>query len=83
MTTPERRRDEIQRLALLRAELNPAQQDVLTMVEGLGWKLAFVRKPLFQNVVPVVHHAGKNQYGVLRDNGDIEIDPTLNVRTAE
>jgi hypothetical protein len=45
--------------------LNEMQMLALHKIEGFGWQLRFVRKPLFQEPVPVVFSAEGDKIGVL------------------
>ena len=45
--------------------LNPDQRHELRAIEGFGWRLAFVRRPLFQEMVPIVESAdGRQRYAM-------------------
>lgn len=63
--------------------LTPAQMTTLQKVESFGWKLFFVRRPLFQNVVAVIKCPdGENcttaileEDGTLNKNHDLVIRP--------
>ena len=50
----ERRRQEAATAASLRKELNEAQLHTLRDLERFGWELKFVRRPPFQESIPVV-----------------------------
>ena len=58
---------ELQRLALLR-------------IEGFGWRLHFIRRPLFQDPVAVVVDGAGQKIGVLEEDGRINMDPDIKVR---
>lgn len=60
--------------------LNAAQSGELHKIEGFGWKLVFVRRPLFQESVVVVTDAGGNAIGVLEDDGRLNLDPDIQIR---
>jgi hypothetical protein len=47
--------------------LNENQLLTLSKMEGFGWMLEFVRRPLFQGVVPMLFHPDSKQHGVLED----------------
>lgn len=49
--------------------LNDIQMRELHALEGFGWELVFIRRPLFQD--PIIVMAGPNdgQYGVLELDG--------------
>jgi len=60
--------------------LNEAQMYTLKSMENYGWELNFVRRPLFQDVLPVLFHSDSNQIGVLEEDGSLNMQRDLNVR---
>lgn len=60
--------------------LNEAQLAELHKIEGFGWKLVFVRRPLFQEIVVVVTDAGGGSIGVLEEDGRLNLDPDIETR---
>jgi len=66
----------------LRQVLTPAQAKTLDEITTLGWQLKFVRRPLFQDPIPVVSNAKNDQVGVLDPDGKIRIDTEFTVRTS-
>ena len=60
--------------------LNDAQLLSLNKLEGFGWNLEFVRRPLFQDVVPVLFHPDTKKYGLLRGDGTLNAQPEIRVR---
>ncbi len=64
----------------MRAQLNEAQHQALTELELLGWTLKFVRKPMFQDPVPVVMSKKSGQIGQLDSDGKIVIDISHDLR---
>jgi hypothetical protein len=64
----------------LRQLLTPEQVNALDEIKALGWKLKFVRRPLFQDPVPVVSNAGNDQIGVLDPDGRINIETDFRMR---
>lgn len=61
--------------------LNPEQMSALRQIEGFGWQLKFVRRPLFQDPVPVVHSADGTKLGVLEEDGRLNMEPDIMVRS--
>ena len=53
---------------------------MLSKMEGFGWILKFVRRPLFQDVVPVLFHPDSKQYGVLEEDGTLNSRSDINIR---
>lgn len=64
----------------LKEVLNDAQLQALQAIEGMGWELQFIRRPLFQGVVPVIVNSEDNSRGILEENGDISMLPDTAVR---
>jgi hypothetical protein len=64
----------------LREFLNEHQRSTLNQVESFGWHLAFVRRPLFQEVVVVIANADDSAYSVLEKDGTINSQPDLFLR---
>lgn len=64
----------------LREFLNEDQRRTLRQVEGYGWELAFVRRPLFQDPVVVIKNGDGSAYSVLEDDGTINSEPDIIIR---
>ncbi|MEN8130800.1 MAG: hypothetical protein ABFS45_11525 [Pseudomonadota bacterium] len=64
----------------LKEVLNEAQLRVLNKMEGFGWMLRFVRRPLFQGVVPVLFHPDSKQHGVLENDGTLNLQSDSKIR---
>ena len=64
----------------MRAQLNEAQHQALIELELLGWTLKFVRRPMFQDPVPVVMSKKSGQIGQLDPDGKIVIDISHDLR---
>lgn len=64
----------------LRELLNPQQRMTLGELEMLGWSLKFVRRPLFQEPVPVVVSDDDSEIGLLDPDGKIIIDKNSSLR---
>lgn len=60
--------------------LNAEQLRSLRAVEAFGWRLAFIRRPLFQDIVPVVISDDGTKYGVLEVDGSINMQHKLVIR---
>jgi hypothetical protein len=76
----ERRNQDNQARESLDEVLNEAQLVTLNNMEGFGWSLAFVRKPLFQEVVPVLVHSDNDKLGTLDDDGMFNVRPDIRFR---
>lgn len=64
----------------LRAGLTPAQLEALQTLEFFGWTLAFVRRPAFQDPVPVVFDRDGRRHAVLRADGTLDESPGVRLR---
>jgi hypothetical protein len=60
--------------------LNTPQLVALAELEHFGWQLKFVRRPLFQPIVPVVFSPDQISYAVLRADGSVDEHPRIVVR---
>jgi hypothetical protein len=60
--------------------LNAMQMRALHQIEGFGWQLKFVRRPMFQEPVPVVCSAEGDKIGTLEEDGRINMEPDIKVR---
>lgn len=60
--------------------LNDAQQSQLSTIEGFGWNLKFIRRPLFQNPVVVVVSPDGHSVGILEDDGRLNLEPDIEIR---
>lgn len=64
----------------LESMLNEAQLIALPALERFGWELRFVRRPLFQDAVPVVFNGEGTSLGVLEEDGRLNLQVDLKVR---
>ena len=64
----------------LNAMLNDTQRVALRQLENFGWQLQFVRHPLFQEPVVVVINPEGREFGVLEDDGRINMEAHIAFR---
>jgi hypothetical protein len=64
----------------LEETLNEAQIHTLRRMENFGWELKFIRRPLFQDVLPILLHLDSNKTGVLEEDGNLNMQRNLNLR---
>lgn len=64
----------------LREFLNEDQRRTLKQIEGFGWELAFVRRPLFQDPIVVIRSSEGTAYSVLEEDGSINAEPDITIR---
>jgi len=62
------------------SELNEFQHQTLARLEGFGWSVGFVRRPLFQDRVVVLFDAAGRQHAVLNEDGTIDTSDDTPVR---
>ena len=60
--------------------LNEMQVLALRKIEGFGWRLHFIRRPLFQDPIPVVVDSEGKKIGILEEDGRINMEPDIKVR---
>lgn len=79
--TPERRTSApVADPAALRAGLRPAQLVTLEALEIFRWRLAFVRRPLFQAPIPVLFDPEGTRHVVIDEDGSLDEHPMLRLR---
>lgn len=76
----ERRRQANQVPDCLDDVLNEEQLFTMSKMEGYGWKLAFIRRPLFQDIVTVLFHPDNNNLGILETDGTLNMQPDIKFR---
>ena len=67
----------------LKEILTELQLMSLNKISSFGWELIFVRRPLFQEVVPVIKNNNGVQIGVLEEDGRINLEPEIALRKNE
>ena len=60
--------------------LNSKQLAALKECQYFGWRLKFIRRPLFQEPIPVIYNPGIDKIGILDADGSIRIDVDIKVR---
>jgi len=63
-----------------RSYMNEAQQAELRTIEGFGWDLKFIRRPMFGESVVVVVSPDGGSIGVLEEDGRLNLDPDIDMR---
>lgn len=73
----------------LESKLSREQLISLRRMEALGWSLQFIRKPLFQDAVPIILEGNGKRIGVLEVDGrlncnvDIEFRGDIEIRDVD
>ncbi|MBJ6981748.1 hypothetical protein [Luteimonas sp. MC1572] len=76
----ERRKPQASEPAALRAGLTPAQLKALETLEHFSWTLKFVRRPMFEDPVPVVVDREGKRHAVLLPDGTLDDSPAFPIR---
>jgi hypothetical protein len=63
--------------------LNNLQLQALEKIQRFGWKLKFVRRPLFQEVMPVISNPHNTKFAVLECDGDINMQVSDILRSSD
>ena len=63
-----------------KSRLNELQHQTLARVEGFGWSVGFVRRPLFQDQVVVLFDSSGKQYAILDEDGTLDRNSEIVVR---
>ncbi|WP_298577337.1 hypothetical protein [uncultured Luteimonas sp.] len=76
----ERRRRQQDDPRALREGLTPAQLQALETLEYFNWTLKFVRRPMFQDPIPVVIDRDGVRHAVLLADGSLDESPGFAIR---
>jgi len=60
--------------------LSPEQMQMLHQIESFGWKIKFIRRPVFQDPVIVLVGDDEKKIGILEKDGRINMDPDIVLR---
>ena len=60
--------------------MNDAQLAELHTIEGFGWQLKFIRRPLFMEKLVVVVNPEGNSLGILEEDGRLKLDADIELR---
>jgi len=63
-----------------RSYMNEAQLAQLVTIEGFGWNLKFIRRPMQGEKVVVVVSPDGGSIGVLEEDGRLNLDPHIIIR---
>lgn len=64
----------------LKNYLSDAQLVALHKIEGFGWSLNYIRRPLFEEPVIVVSNADGSSIGILEEDGRLNLEPGIVTR---
>lgn len=80
MVERERRQETMPPSAALRSQLNEEQLMTLRDLERFGWELKFIRRPPFQEAIPVVVDGDRKSFSILKSDGSLEDQPDIKLR---
>lgn len=80
MVDRERRQGLTPSSTALRALLNEEQLMTLRELERFGWELKFVRRPPFQDPIPVVVDGDRKSFSILKPDGTLDDNPGIKLR---
>ena len=78
--TRERRTGQVAIPDDMMSELNELQHQTLARMEGFGWSVGFVRRPLFQDRVVMLFDPEGKQHAVLNEDGTLDMTSDTPVR---
>ncbi len=64
----------------IKSRLNALQHQALCQLEGFGWSVGFVRRPLFQDQVVVLYDPSGQQHAILTEDGSIDRSTDIPIR---
>lgn len=62
--------------------LNQKQLNGIEVLKKFGWELAFIRRPLFCEITPVVRNIHEQAVGILGGDGILKINNEIKIRKA-
>lgn len=80
MPQAERRKTDAKVPVVLKRELNADQRLALVELEKFGWELKFIRRPMFQQPIPIVFDSDRKNYAVLNSDGTLDENPGFDIR---
>ena len=60
--------------------LTPDQTQMLHQIESFGWRLKFIRRPVFQDPIVILVSDDGKKIGVLEKDGRVNMDPNITIR---
>jgi hypothetical protein len=69
----------LQRAVPIDAEryLNEMQMLALQSLEGFGWQLSFIRRPLFMAPIVMAQNSTATQFALLEEDGSVNLKPDI------
>ena len=64
----------------IKSQLTGLQQGAVARLEGFGWSIKFVRRPLFQEMTVVLVDPSGADHAILRDDGSVDRNIDFSLR---
>ncbi len=64
----------------IKARLTELQRHALAQLQGFGWAIKFVRRPLFQDQIVILVDPSGEQHAILREDGSIDRELDFTIR---
>jgi len=64
----------------IKSRMTGFQRGTLARLEGFGWSIEFVRRPLFLDQIIVLVDPSGKQHAILRDDGSMDRDIDFSIR---
>jgi len=64
----------------IKSILTELQHQALARLEGFGWSVAFVRRPLFQDDIVVLFDPSGKRHAILNEDGSLDTSTDIHVR---
>ena len=64
----------------IKSRLEEAQLATLSRLQGFGWTIKFVRRPLFQQQIVVLVDPSVEKHAILHEDGAVEQNPDITIR---
>ena len=60
--------------------LTPDQKQMLHQIESFGWRLKYIRRPVFQDPIVILISDDGKKIGVLEKDGRVNMEPDITIR---
>ena len=60
--------------------LTPEQMQMFHQIESFGWRIKFIRRPVFQDPIVVLVSDNEKNIGILEKDGRINMNPDITLR---
>jgi len=60
--------------------LTPDQKQMLHQIESFGWRLKYIRRPVFQDPIVILISDDGKKIGILEKDGRVNMEPDITIR---